>query len=99
MKKEKENPNHHMGKYTGYELINGEYHIADQYTQAFYALNTRAESIKRVVRVVSDNAAEQLKDIVDAEHKLWKDIQDDIGIYISKAWQLKGSIIKEKKND
>lgn len=54
-KTKKENPNHHMGKETGYELIDGVYHIAPMYSEHFDTLNYREQGIKNMLNAVTEH--------------------------------------------
>ena len=46
--KEKVNPNHHMGKQTGYELVDGIYHVAPVYQQQFDAFASKQSGIEKM---------------------------------------------------
>ena len=55
--KEKVNPNHHMGKQTGYELIDGVYHIAPMYQEQFAKIAYQKDGIEQMVAMVTKHAA------------------------------------------
>ena len=83
MKKEKINPNHHMGKRTGYELINGEYYIAHCYTDEFAELNYKEQGIASMFNGLIEHAQNDMKVIAKQRHDLFATIADDIGIDLS----------------
>jgi hypothetical protein len=94
MKKEKSNPNYHMGKQTGYELINGEYHIAPTYQERFSHLTMKQVAIQTLVNSVMDHASQDLQEIIKQQQKVWEDLAEDIGIDIKLKWVYNGSVLK-----
>ena len=91
------NKNHHMGKRTGYELVDGEYHIAPLYQQQFEKLSYEVGGIKATLDIVTSHAAEDLKEIARLKVELFKDIADDIGIDLKEGWVYSGGIIKKRE--
>jgi len=95
MKKEKVNPNRHMGKYTGYELINGEYHLAPVYQERFGRLIAREYGIKTLVNSINEYFAGDLAEIGKQSQQIYKDIAEDIGIdIVNEVWNYNGGILK-----
>jgi hypothetical protein len=92
--KEKVNPNHQKGKVTGYELINGEYHIAPLYQQQFDFLNSKEYGIKTVINGVVDHFAEDLAAIAKQRHEVFVELADDIGISLNDGWVYNSGILK-----
>jgi len=99
MAKEKENPNHHMGKHTGYDLIDGEYHIAPHYTEQFDKLATHKESIAEMVQIVTGFAAKDMEQLIIARKRLFTEIFDDIGLDQNKQWIYLNGVISEEKKE
>ncbi len=99
MKKEKENHNHHMGKQSGYELINGEYHIAPMYVAQFDALEDRAIGIKHMLEIVATHASEDLEQIRKQQRRVWETLADDLGIDLSKGWKYKNCVVSKIEKD
>jgi hypothetical protein len=95
MKKQKQYPNHHMGKHSGYELIDGEYHIAPMYTDQFRELENKVESINALLQMVNTHCASILEEIAKARRRIWDDIFDDIGLDRGKSWLYVRGVIKE----
>ena len=92
--KEKENPNHHMGKRTGYELINGEYHIARLYSRQFQELNHRVGGIETMLNIVTSHAAKDLEELSKSRRRIFEDLADDIGIDLEEGWTYVNYILK-----
>ncbi len=97
MKKEKENPNHHMGKQTGYELINGEYHIAPMYCEQLDALMRRAGGIEDMLHIVTHHASVDLEQIRKDEKKVWDALSEDIGLEKGQAWIYRNGVVKKQE--
>lgn len=97
-KQKEENPNHHMGNHTGYELIDGEYHIAPMYQEQFEALGIKAEAIRELLRIVNRHTEDDLVEILKIRQRLWQDISDDIGLDPGLEWIYSGGIIKRKED-
>ena len=92
--KEKENPNHHRGKRTGYELINGEYHIAPLYWQQFEALNHKANGIQIMLHIVTSHASNDLEEMSKIRQGIFEDVADDLGIDLKEGWTYSNCILK-----
>lgn len=99
MAKEKENPNHHMGKRTGYELKDGVYHIAPLYAEQFQKLNEEKAGIEEVLEVVTRHATERMKQVVKIRSRIFQDIYDDIGLDSSENWVYSGGKISKQEAD
>ncbi len=97
MKKQKEDQNHHMGKSTGYELIDGVYHIAPVYSIAFDKLADRAQGIDQLVRSVTIHAAEITRDIASERREIWNRVLEDLGLDETKMWRFSNGTIFEEK--
>ena len=78
--KEKANPNYHEGKRTGYNLINGEYHIAPCYIEQFARLSTREEGLRKVIEIMTAHFAQDMTDIARIRRKIWAELEDDLGL-------------------
>ncbi len=96
-KKEPENPNHHMGKRTGYHLINGEYHIAPLYVEQFDKLTNRQAGIKKMLAAVTENASEQLAQIAESYKRVWDELADDLGLDRNEVWTIRNEIVKKQE--
>ncbi len=81
------NPNYHMGKYTGYQLINGEYHIAPMYQGRFEALRERELGIRRMLDAVTGHAAAELAEIAKSEVNLWRDLGKEKGLDLANNYK------------
>jgi hypothetical protein len=90
-KTKNENPNHHMGKRTGYDLINGEYHIAPSYIEQFNALYFKEAGIKAMLNAVADHVSEDLKNTAEVRQKIFNDLSEDIGIDLKQQWEYYGN--------
>ena len=97
MAKEKISPNHHMGNATGYELIDGEYHIAPVYQLAFRELAEKRIAIEELLQIVSKHAIADLEQIVKAKDKLWDRISGDVGLDCNVQWEYRDGIIKKSE--
>jgi hypothetical protein len=99
MKKEKANPNRHMGKYTGYELINGEYHLAPLYVEQFDKLTERKFGINNMFEIIMRYVEKDLGTLAHDEHLLWEKLGDDIGINIKEGWTYSDNGVVKKIED
>jgi ADP-dependent phosphofructokinase/glucokinase len=97
--KEKVNPNHHQGKITGYELINGEYHIAPHYWEQFEELNHKVSGIKAMLDIVTSHASGDLTQISKIRREIFVEIADDIGINLDDGWSYQNGILSPLKKD
>ncbi len=99
--KSKVDPNHHMGKHTGYELVDGVYHIAPSYTLAFAELNDRAEGVDMFMKTVTRYVAELNAEIQKENRRQWDRLCDDLGLDRNKRWEQfpDGTIREEPKTD
>jgi len=77
---------HHMGKRTGYTLIDGEYRIAPAYILQFDAFTAQRAGIDEMLCSVTKHAAKTLEVIASQNKKLWDEIIDDIGLDASMEW-------------
>jgi hypothetical protein len=95
--KKQENPNHHMGKQSGYELIGGEYYVAPMYQEQFEKLGIKQESINTLLKMVSAHCAAILEEIGEAQKRVWDSIEDDIGLDKGKLWvyDYRRGVVKE----
>ncbi len=96
----KENSNYHMGKHTGYELIDGEYHIAPLYQSQFGLLAAKKQAIKDLVKdlvkMVTKNATQDLEELNKVTQKVWSDLMDDLALDHAKTWTYRDGIVREK---
>ena len=95
--KEKPNPNYHMGKETGYELINGEYHIAPMYWAQFDRLRDERAGISDMLAMVTRHANSDLAKIAKAQNELWARIAEDIGVDITKGYTYWNGVVKPQE--
>ena len=95
--KEKVNPNHHMGKQTGYELIDGVYHIAPLYVEQFTKLAHQRLGIEEMVAMVTKHAADDLTQLSKLNQQIWEELYEDLGLDKSKPWKYKGDGTIEEK--
>ena len=96
MKAEPKNKNHHRGKRTGYELINGEYHIAPYYYEQFNKLQHKRKGIETLLTIVNQHAAENLEEISRVNQAIFNDLADDIGLDLKEAWVHSHGIVKRQ---
>ena len=98
-KKEIENPNHHMGKQTGYELIDGAYHIAPLYKERMSLLTFQKQGIDEMLASVTQHASKDFERIASENHTLWKDIADDIGLDQTVTWQYTNGVVHKGRKE
>jgi hypothetical protein len=95
-KKEVNNPTYHNGKYTGYRLIDGKYHIATTYIDQFAVLAHKSEGINVMLSMVTRHASQDLEEISRARQIVWDKIADDIGIDLkSNKWTYINGVISK----
>ena len=100
MAKEKENPNHHMGKRTGYELIDGVYHIAPLYIQRMDEAQMRKVGVDDMLASVTKHASKDLEEIAKTYKRIWDDMADDLGLdFRDGDWQYSSNGTVRKKGD
>jgi hypothetical protein len=99
MTRKMDNPNHYMGKETGYTLKDAVYYIAPLYQQQFDFLMTQEKGIAKMLEIVTDHAATDLQKLAEQNVKLWKTITDDIGLDLTKRWEYiyQSGTVKERK--
>lgn len=73
-------PSHFMGKYTGYELVDGQYHIAPTYREEFDRIFEASRGVMDIVEAVNAFAAQQKAALHRREMGLFRRISDDIGL-------------------
>ncbi|MDP3063136.1 MAG: hypothetical protein Q8O40_08005 [Chloroflexota bacterium] len=83
MADKKVDPNHKMGKHTGYELRDGKYYLAPTYQQRMDALRARQIGLEDLVRVVSAFAADNYAAIAREQQGWWKEVEDDLALGIT----------------
>ena len=93
--KEKINPNHHMGKQTGYDLIDGVYHIAPLYQNQFVEIEHKKRGIEQMVTMVTHHASEELTELSKANQEVWKRLSEDLELDIAKSWSYSNGTIRE----
>jgi hypothetical protein len=87
MKKEKINPNHHMGQQTGYTMIDGVYHIAPTYTEQFDKMRDKELGIQIIVNTTTSYFAGELAKVAETKRLVWKQLQEDIGLDPLVNWE------------
>uniref|UniRef100_A0A6H1ZSL2 Uncharacterized protein n=1 Tax=viral metagenome TaxID=1070528 RepID=A0A6H1ZSL2_9ZZZZ len=87
MKKKKEATNYYMGKQTGYELIEGVYHIAPLYQEQFRRMSLEKSGIDEMLRMVTSHAAKDLERLNKVNEQIWADLAEDIGLNNDMKWQ------------
>ena len=97
MAKKKKDTNH-MGKHTGYELVDGVYHIAPVYISQFGDLGAQRAGIEDMLAMVTRHAAKDLEVVARAYRKLWDDVAEDLGLDITSGeWgYYRNGTIKQK---
>jgi len=99
-KKTTEESTHHMGKYTGYSLIDGVYHIAPSYITAFEEAAILRSGVDEMLASVTRHAAITLSQIAKSHKRIWKDIIDDLGLDPTIVWEyLPDETIHEKQKE
>ncbi len=98
MGKQKETSNHHMGKHTGYELVDGVYHIAPLYTERFNGISARRKGIEDMLAAVTRESSKGLEVLALEDNKVWADVVDDLGLGKDTTWSfINGTIQKMNK--
>ena len=87
MKKEIKDANHHMGKQTGYTLIDGAYHVAPMYQQDFAKFKDKYVAISEYIKAVTTHVMSLNEEIARQERETWKLISEDLGLDTNKQWQ------------
>src|SRR3990167_9188109 len=85
-KKQTYPPNHFMGKYTGYSLKDGKYHIAPTYTERFDKLLDEQSGLNALVEAVNNHVKKEYADIATQRRKLWDAIREDLSLDPKKEW-------------
>ena len=93
----KDNPNHKMGKLTGYEIVDGGYRIAPLYQERFSSLFFKRKGIEEMLAIVTRHASSDLVEISIELHRIWEDLSKDIGIDHSESWTYLNGVIKKLK--
>jgi len=96
MAKERVDPNHHEGKKTGYELIDGVYHIAPLYTKQFDDLALQRNGVDEMLCSVTSHASKALEVIARRQKQLFEDVMDDIGIDQTTVWGYQNGTLRKK---
>lgn len=86
MKNKTEDKNYFMGKETGYELINGVYHVAPRYQNIFERIMAQKTGVDALVQSVSKYAAETGAQIASEQSRTWVMLYDDLGLDKTKNW-------------
>ena len=84
--KNKVEANHFMGKKTGYELINGKYHVAPMYMDIMERIMSQKAGVDALIQSVSKYAAETNTHIADEQNRTWKMLYEDLGLDKTKNW-------------
>ena len=91
----KDESSHRMGKETGYQVINGVYHIAPLYWEQFEKINNDITGIKNMLDMVTTHAQKDLSELQRQQNLIFKKLSEDIGLDISKQWVYSNGTIKE----
>ncbi len=83
---QKEDANHHMGKFSGYELAGGVYHIAPMYTKQFESLAHRKNGVITMLNAVTKFASDDLAQLSTEGNRVWESLFDDLGLDKDKKW-------------
>ena len=78
--------NHFMGKHSGYELIDGVYHIAPMYVDGFEKLQDRTISVDQLLKSVTRHVMEINKEIASEQRNLWRRLYEDLDLDKSKNY-------------
>jgi len=99
-KKTTEESTHHMGKHTGYSLIDGVYHIAPSYVTAFGETAILRSGVDEMLASVTRHAAITLSQITKSRKRIWDDIIDDLGLDPTIVWEYsQDETIHEKQEE
>ena len=99
-KKKTTESTHHIGKRTGYSLIDGVYHIAPSYVTAFEEITILRSGVDEMLASVTRHAAITLSQIAKSHRRIWKDIIDDLGLDPTIVWEyLPDETIHEKQKE
>ena len=103
MKQKAKETTHFSGKYSGYELIDGVYHIAPMYTDQFAKLSDRREGVNQLLKSVVRHVEEINREIALEQRGLWERLYDDLGFDKRKHYSYERSgtiqLIEEKKQE
>ena len=88
----KKDTNYHVGKHTGYSLIDGIYHIAPAYTIQFNELAVQRIGIDEILGSVTHEV------IADRNKKLWDRIIDDLGLEPDGLWVYRNGTIQKHES-
>ena len=102
MTKKVKETNYSMGKHSGYELIDGVYHIAPMYIDAFSKLAARADGVDQLIKSVTKHIADINNEIASEYQSLWQRLCDDLGLDKNKSYCYNhdGTIrVKEEKEE
>ena len=83
MPKKKIDTTHHMGKHTGYHLIDGVYHIAPAYSIQFDDLLAQWEGVDDMLGCVTRHAAKELEALAKQRIRIWDELLDDLGLKLA----------------
>jgi len=97
MGKKKNNTNHHMGKQSGYDLIDGVYHIAPMYCKRFDDFRLRKAGIDEMLACVTGHASEELEQLYGQRKRLWDEIAEDLDLDASVPWIYYNGTIKKQE--
>ena len=100
-KKTTEESTHHMGKHTGYSLIDGVYRIAPSYVTAFEETAILKVGVDEMLASITRHAAVTLSQITKSRKRIWDDIIDDLGLDANIVWGYHpdGTIQERQKED
>lgn len=95
-------PNHHVGKHTGYTLKDGKYFLAPLYTEQQDRLRDERDGLEALMAAVLRFQAQALQVVVHKERAWWKHVLDDLEIERdpSEPWRYNyhgGFVYKEEK--
>jgi|GEM_PF-6683476 len=91
----KQDKTYRVGKHTGYELRNGEYHLAPMYVEQFDRITNRRNGIQMMLEAVTEHAALDYQAVSVAQRKLWDAIGEDFGVNFGKGqWTYLDGVIR-----
>ena len=104
-KKQVENPNHKVGKRTGYYIIrpDGGYKIAPYYIERFSKLENEYNAVIKLLDMVQEHARGVLVKLEEQGRELWAELREDIGLASDVNWIYKNGVVskppEEKKGE
>lgn len=76
----KKQDTHKVGNRTGYELIEGKYHLAPMYVEMFERMLARYEAVEAVLAAVTAHCQRDYEALAQDKKRLWATLRDDFDV-------------------